>query len=97
MTSMIMVAVEATIIATAMPTIVGELGGFHLFSWVFSIYLLTQAEPGFCCPITMTHAALPALRHAPEVLAEWQPAGYELEDLLAFLPAQDIFVFHKRP
>lgn len=32
-----------------------------------------------------------------QVLAEWQPAGYELEDLLAFLPAQDIFVFHKRP
>jgi EmrB/QacA subfamily drug resistance transporter len=38
-----MAAVEATIVATAMPTIVGELGGFHLFSWVFAAYLLAQA------------------------------------------------------
>src|ERR1700689_176685 len=36
-------ATESTIIATAMPTIVGELGGFDLFSWVFTAYLLTQA------------------------------------------------------
>jgi EmrB/QacA subfamily drug resistance transporter len=41
--AMFMGAVEATIVATAMPTIVGELGGFHLFSWVFGIYVLTQA------------------------------------------------------
>lgn len=38
-----MIAVNVTIVATAMPSIVGELGGFALFSWVFSIYLLTQA------------------------------------------------------
>lgn len=38
-----MAAVEATIVATAMPTIVGELGGFQLFSWVFAAYLLAQA------------------------------------------------------
>ena len=38
-----MAAVESTIVATAMPTIVGDLGGFNLFSWVFTIYLLTQA------------------------------------------------------
>jgi EmrB/QacA subfamily drug resistance transporter len=38
-----MVAVENTIVATAMPTIVAELGDFHLFSWVFSAYLLSQA------------------------------------------------------
>ena len=38
-----MAAIESTIIATAMPTIVGELGGFDLFSWVFTIFLLTQA------------------------------------------------------
>ncbi|MGA8818589.1 MAG: MDR family MFS transporter [Xanthobacteraceae bacterium] len=38
-----MSAVEATIVATAMPTIVSELGGFHLFSWVFAAYLLAQA------------------------------------------------------
>ena len=38
-----MSAVEATIVATAMPTIVSDLGGFHLFSWVFAAYLLAQA------------------------------------------------------
>ncbi|HTR86483.1 MAG TPA: MDR family MFS transporter [Reyranella sp.] len=38
-----MAAVENTIVSTAMPTIVAELGDFHLFSWVFAVYLLTQA------------------------------------------------------
>src|SRR5581483_10531090 len=38
-----MAAVESTIVATAMPTIVADLGDFHLFSWVFAAYLLTQA------------------------------------------------------
>jgi EmrB/QacA subfamily drug resistance transporter len=36
-------AVESTIIATAMPSIVSDLGGFDLFSWVFTIFLLAQA------------------------------------------------------
>src|SRR6185295_17325360 len=36
-------AIEGTIVATAMPTIVAELGGFSLFSWVFAAYMLTQA------------------------------------------------------
>lgn len=39
---MFMGAVEATIVATAMPTIVGVLGGFHLFPWVFAVYVLAQ-------------------------------------------------------
>jgi EmrB/QacA subfamily drug resistance transporter len=38
-----MAAVESTIVATAMPTIVGDLGGFDLFSWVFAAYLLAMA------------------------------------------------------
>jgi len=38
-----MPAVEASIVATALPTIIGDLGGFHLFSWVFAVPLLTQA------------------------------------------------------
>jgi EmrB/QacA subfamily drug resistance transporter len=38
-----MAAVENTIVSTAMPTIVAELGDFHLFSWVFAVYLLSQA------------------------------------------------------
>ena len=36
-------------------------------------YLLTQAEAGICCPITMTYAAVPAMRHAPALAAEWEP------------------------
>ncbi len=32
-----------------------------------------QAEAGFCCPITMTFAVLPALRAQPELLSEWGP------------------------
>ncbi|HWF33333.1 MAG TPA: acyl-CoA dehydrogenase family protein, partial [Solirubrobacteraceae bacterium] len=32
-----------------------------------------QAEAGFCCPITMTFAAIPALRAQPELAAEWEP------------------------
>lgn len=43
MLAMFMAAIEVTIVATAMPTIVAELGGFAHFGWVFSIYLLTQA------------------------------------------------------
>jgi len=36
-------AVEATIVATAMPAIVHSLGDFGLFSWTFGAYLLAQA------------------------------------------------------
>jgi putative acyl-CoA dehydrogenase len=32
-----------------------------------------QAEAGFTCPITMTFAAVPALRAQPEVAAVWEP------------------------
>src|ERR1700739_1774482 len=38
-----MAAMESTIVATAMPTIVAALGGVRLFSWAFAAYLLTQA------------------------------------------------------
>ncbi len=36
-------------------------------------FLMTQAEPGVCCPMTMTYAALPALAHAPQIYAQWAP------------------------
>lgn len=41
--SMFMAAIEGTIVATAMPNIVADLGGFSLYSWVFSSFLLMQA------------------------------------------------------
>src|SRR5437773_11400125 len=35
-------SLDTTIVGTAMPTIVGKLGGITLYSWVFSVYLLTS-------------------------------------------------------
>jgi EmrB/QacA subfamily drug resistance transporter len=43
MLSTALVALDSTIIATAVPSIVSDLGGFSQFPWLFSIYLLTQA------------------------------------------------------
>ena len=43
MLSTSLVALDATIIATAVPSIVRDVGGFAQFPWLFSIYLLTQA------------------------------------------------------
>ena len=42
MLTMSLAAMDGTIVATAIPQIVGDLGGFSLFSWLFSIYLLIQ-------------------------------------------------------
>lgn len=39
---MFLAALEATAVGTAMPTVVGELGGVSRYSWVFSVYLLTS-------------------------------------------------------
>src|SRR5690348_9395816 len=38
-----LVAIDGTIIATAVPSIVRDVGGFAVFPWLFSGYLLTQA------------------------------------------------------
>ncbi|MGD6775565.1 MDR family MFS transporter [Sutcliffiella horikoshii] len=43
MLAMFMAAIEATIVSTAMPAIAADLGGFSLYSWVFSSYLLMNA------------------------------------------------------
>ncbi len=37
-----MIAIEATIVSTAMPQIAAQLGGLSLYSWVFAAFLLTQ-------------------------------------------------------
>lgn len=39
---MLLAALEATAVATAMPTAVADLGGVERFSWAFSAYLLTS-------------------------------------------------------
>ena len=43
MATTFMVAIEINIVATAMPSIVPQLGGFDLYSWVFAAFLLPQA------------------------------------------------------
>ncbi|HEY5676414.1 MAG TPA: MFS transporter, partial [Myxococcales bacterium] len=40
--SLSMAAMEMTVVSTAMPTVVGDLGGVRLYSWVFTAYLLTS-------------------------------------------------------
>jgi EmrB/QacA subfamily drug resistance transporter len=42
MAASFMIAIEATIVSTAMPQIAGKLGDLHLYSWVFSSFLLAQ-------------------------------------------------------
>jgi EmrB/QacA subfamily drug resistance transporter len=39
---MLLGALEATVVSTAMPTVVASLGGLEIYSWVFSAYLLTS-------------------------------------------------------
>jgi EmrB/QacA subfamily drug resistance transporter len=43
MLSVGLIAIDATILATAVPSIVNDLGGFAQFPWLFSVYLLAQA------------------------------------------------------
>src|SRR5690606_32484426 len=64
MTTMALGSIEGTIVATAMPSIVSALGGFELYSWVFSAFLLTQAV---FTPITGSLAD--ALGRKPVLLA----------------------------
>lgn len=42
MLSLFLASMESTVVATAMPTIVGQLGGLEHYSWVFSAYMLTS-------------------------------------------------------
>ncbi|MEM9009665.1 MAG: acyl-CoA dehydrogenase family protein [Pseudomonadota bacterium] len=37
------------------------------------VYLQSQVEPGTCCPLTMTYAAVPALAVDEAVAANWRP------------------------
>lgn len=43
--------------------------------------LFGQVEPGHACPVSMTHAAVASLRHAPDLAAVWEPrllaTGYD--------------------
>src|ERR1051325_1471212 len=42
MLSLFLASMESTVVATAMPTIVGQLGGLEHYSWIFSAFMLTS-------------------------------------------------------
>jgi len=44
MLGMYLAALDTTIVGTALPSIVGKLGGISLYSWVFSVYLMTSSN-----------------------------------------------------
>jgi putative acyl-CoA dehydrogenase len=52
-------------------------------------YMLGQIESGVYCPLAMTYGAVPALRHAPEVAAEWLPRIFTRHYDPRFRPASE--------
>src|SRR5574340_103120 len=42
MLSLFLASMESTVVATAMPTVVGQLGGLEHYSWVFAAFMLTS-------------------------------------------------------
>ena len=44
-----------------------------------AFYVWSQVEGGHGCPVSMTYAAVPALRKQPELLAQWEPGVTSLE------------------
>jgi putative acyl-CoA dehydrogenase len=52
-------------------------------------YMLTQIESGVYCPIAMTYGAVPALRHAPDLAAEWLPRIFARHYDPRFRPARE--------
>jgi putative acyl-CoA dehydrogenase len=50
--------------------------------------LLMQAESGVGCPLSMTYSAIPALRHQPELVAEWEPRFLSLDYDERSLPSE---------
>ncbi|HET9895995.1 MAG TPA: acyl-CoA dehydrogenase family protein [Streptosporangiaceae bacterium] len=55
----------------AAPWATGEAGAHVARAAKF--YVWTQAEAGHGCPISMTYSIVPALRHAPELAAAYEP------------------------
>ena len=55
--------------------------GLHAAPWAdgshlaraAGFYLVSTLEQGHCCPISMTYAAVPALRHSPELAERYEP------------------------
>ncbi len=74
--------------------------GIHCYAWTHEkqpgaqvarsglFYLSYQAESGTCCPLTMTSAVVPALRHNPALAEVWLPRVTSLEYDPRSLPAE---------
>ncbi len=62
----------------------------HALARAALAYLHHQAEPGSSCPLTMTHAAVPVLRHEA-ALAQWADAASALH-----YDPRDVPMQHKR-
>lgn len=58
---------------SALPWTATESGGHATHAAM--VYLLTQVEPGVCCPMTMTYAAVPALAATPALAERWRPGA----------------------
>ncbi len=61
--------------------------GAHVVSHALG-YLHSQIEAGTGCPLTMTYACVPALRHQPDVAAVWEPRILSKEYDPRSLPAE---------
>jgi putative acyl-CoA dehydrogenase len=44
-----------------------------------AFYIWSQVESGHGCPVSMTYAAVPALRQAPRLAAQWEPLATTLD------------------
>ncbi len=80
-------ALMSLAIEAGMPSVAwtAECGG-HAAHAAFE-FLMTQAEPGVCCPLSMTYAVVPALRHQSELADEWVPKLTARSYDPRFLPA----------
>jgi putative acyl-CoA dehydrogenase len=74
--------------------------GLHAISWreprqgaqvarAALFFLMAQVEAGHGCPISMTHAAVPAVRADPELAAEWEPLLTSLDYDPGLRPASE--------
>lgn len=62
MLSNLLAAMDGTIVATTIPAIVRDLGGFSIYTWIFSAYLLTQTVAvSFCGRLADRYGRKPTL------------------------------------
>ena len=87
--SMLLAALDSTIVATALPTITGELGSPERLSWVVTAYLLAQLAARYAVPSKRLDEALATLRARGYVegdpdrrILTLTPAGCEAQDRL---------------